>query len=127
MKKNIKILIAEDDAHIALALKVVLRKAVECGMTTVVSDGEQAQAALNETNYDLIISDWNMPGKTGMDLLIENRANKETKNTPFLMLTARTELSGVKEVLNHDSTDYISKPFNNDEVIKKVLKLLDDN
>ena len=127
MKKNIKILIAEDDAHIALALKVVLRKAIECGITTVVSDGDQALAALNQTTYDLIISDWNMPGKTGMDLLIENRTNKETKNTPFLMLTARTDLSGVKEVLNYDITDYISKPFSNNEVIEKVLNLLHEN
>jgi two-component system chemotaxis response regulator CheY len=124
MTKQANILIAEDDAHIALALKMIIRKINNGGRITVVNDGEQALGALHEADYDLVISDWNMPLKTGMELLTEVRSNNDMKHIPFLMLTARTDLGSVKEALSFESTDYISKPFDNDEVAKKVISLL---
>jgi len=124
MTEQINILIAEDDAHIALALKMIMRKIVGAQITSV-TDGRQALEELRQKHYHLLISDWNMPELTGMELLMQLRADDEYKNLPFLMLTARTDLTSVKEVLNIEHADYISKPFNNDALIEKVLKLLE--
>jgi two-component system chemotaxis response regulator CheY len=124
MTKPKSILIAEDDAHIALALKMIVRKAVAGAQVTVVADGRQALEKLKQGNYDLLISDWNMPELTGMELLTELRADDKIAPLPFLMLTARTDLASVKEVLEAEQADYISKPFDNEEVIEKVLQLL---
>ncbi len=124
MTEQKNILIAEDDAHIALALKMIVRKLTGGGKVSIVSNGEQALTVLSEAGYDLVISDWNMPLKTGMELLKEVRSNKHMRHIPFLILTARTDLSSVKEALSFVATDYISKPFDNDDIVKKVLKLL---
>jgi DNA-binding response OmpR family regulator len=124
MTKQKNILIAEDDAHIALALKMLVRKAVAGAQVTVVTDGRQALNQLKQDSYDLLISDWNMPELTGMELLTELRADDAMAALPFLMLTARTDLASVKEVLKAERADYIGKPFDNDEVIEKVVGLL---
>lgn len=124
MTKQQNILIAEDDAHIALALKLIVRKAVAGAQVTIVADGRQALEKMQQDSYDLLISDWNMPELTGIELLAELRADDSISDLPFLMLTARTDLASVKEVLKAERADYISKPFDNEEVIEKVLRLV---
>jgi len=124
MTKQQNILIAEDDAHIALALKLIVRKAVAGAQVTIVADGRQALEKMQQDSYDLLISDWNMPELTGIELLAELRADDSISDLPFLMLTARTDLASVKEVLKAERADYISKPFGNEEVIEKVLRLV---
>ncbi len=124
MNKGLKILVVEDDANIALALTVLLRRAFSPVVVTCVSDGQQAKVSLCESDYELIISDWNMPFMTGLELLSFVRASPKIKRLPFLMLTARTDVSNYSELSNVDITVCIGKPFDTDEFVGKIKQLL---
>ncbi len=120
----LKILIAEDDANIALALTVLLRRTISNAVITTVNDGQQAMRCLCDDNYALVISDWNMPCITGLELLSFVRTTPQTQRLPFLMLTARIDVAGFSELSNDDITGHIGKPFDTDEFIRKVKQLL---
>lgn len=119
-----RILIAEDDANIALAVKTILRKPTNGANITIVSDGQEALECLQQGEYDLLISDWNMPRLTGNELLAEVRANSATAQLPFLMLSARPDAADVMSSAGEGVTDYIAKPFENSELIEMVVRLL---
>jgi len=121
MIKQKNILIAEDDANIALAVKTLLRKPTDGANITIVSDGQEALECLQQGDYDLLISDWNMPRLSGNELLAEVRANAATARLPFLMLSARSD---VVSSIGAGVTDYIAKPFDNAELVALVVKLL---
>jgi len=121
MTKQKNILIAEDDANIALAVKTLLRKPTDGANITIVSDGQEALECLQQGDYDLLISDWNMPRLSGNELLAEVRANAATARLPFLMLSARSD---VVSSIGAGVTDYIAKPFDNAELVALVVKLL---
>lgn len=118
------ILIAEDDANIALALTILLRQAISSVVITSVYDGRQAMLSLHEGEYALIISDWNMPFVTGLELLSFVRSTPQIERLPFLMLTARTNIADYKELANAELTACIAKPFDSDDFIDKVRLLL---
>lgn len=120
----LKLLIAEDDTNIALALQILLRRAISGVLVTMVRDGQEAIELLRDGDYALVISDWNMPHATGLELLSFVRSNPHTQRLPFLMLTARPDGGDFKEFANAEITGYIGKPFDNDEFIKKVRELL---
>lgn len=124
LEKTLKILIAEDDANIALALGFLLRRAIGAVAITTVRDGQAALEQLQQGRYDLLVSDWNMPRLTGLELLTRVRADAQTQRLPFLMLTARSDAGSFTELSNADLTGYIGKPFDNDEFIEKVRALL---
>ncbi len=126
MSKQKNILIAEDDANIALAVKMVLRKPTGGANITVVTDGQAAWECLQQQDYDLLISDWNMPHLTGKELLAKVRANKATQQLPFLMLSARPDAANVVLLAAGGVTEYIAKPFENAELVALVVKLLAD-
>lgn len=124
MSKSVKILIAEDDANISLALKTVLHRALVDAEITTVSDGQAALGQVRGENYDLLISDWNMPRVSGLELLSAVRSNVSTQRMPFLMLTARADVGSYGELLNNEVGDYIAKPFDNEDLVAKVKALL---
>jgi len=124
MTNGINILIAEDEENIALALKLIITKAFDGASVEVVSNGEEALDTIFETNFQLIISDWNMPKMTGIDLLTELRRKDTTKNIPFLMLTAREDVSSVMMALESGVTGYLTKPFEMQMVIDRVTQML---
>ncbi len=124
MMKQKNILIAEDDASIALAVKTILRKPTNGANITIVSDGQAALECLQKYEYDLLISDWNMPRLSGCGLLAQVRANISTAKLPFLMLSARPDLPSVISSADEGVTDYIAKPFENSELVEMVVRLL---
>lgn len=124
MSKSVKILIAEDDVNISLALKTVLRRALVDAEITMVSDGQAALGQVRHERYDLLISDWNMPRISGLELLSAVRSSVTTQRLPFLMLTARADVGSYGELLNNEVSDYIAKPFDNEDLVGKVKALL---
>ena len=75
-------------------------------------------------NFDLIISDWNMPGMTGLDLLKEVRAmENEIKDVPFLMITNETKQGNVVLAVQAGVNGYIGKPFSAHILYDKIKKL----
>ncbi|HHJ81236.1 MAG TPA: response regulator [Candidatus Tenderia electrophaga] len=124
MAKQKNILIAEDDASIALAVKTILRKPTNGAYITIVSDGQAALECLQQHEYDLLISDWNMPLLSGNELLAQVRANHSTVQLPFLMLSARPDVAGVVSSEDETVTAYVAKPFENSELVEIVMRLL---
>lgn len=118
-----KILLAEDDYAISLALKTIITNNFNCDLV-VATNGAEAWAALQEETFNLIISDWNMPLKTGAELLTDIRSDKRLSNTSFLMLTARSDKDSVLDAIDAGVTDYMHKPFDRNMLIEKVSYLL---
>ena len=124
MYSAINILIAEDEENIALALKTIITKAIGGASITIVKDGDSALDAAFRTTFQLIISDWNMPGMTGINLLTVLRDSETTKNIPFLMVTAREDMPSVMSALESGVTGYLTKPFENQIVIDRITQML---
>ena len=108
--KNIQILSVDDFSTMRRIVKNILR---QIGYLNVdeAENGAEALVAMRAKRYDLVISDWNMPVKTGIELLREVRADAALKDTPFLMVTAEAEKENVVEAVKAGVNNYILKPF----------------
>lgn len=110
-----RILIAEDDADISMVEEAYLRAA---GFETkIVADGLEAERALAEEAFDLILLDLMLPGKNGYDICREFR---DRLDIPILMVTARTESVDKIMGLGLGADDYIAKPFDPAELVARV-------
>jgi two-component system chemotaxis response regulator CheY len=87
-------------------------------------DGSAAVAVLKSTKVDLIISDWNMPKMTGLELLKEVRSTESLKDIPFLMLTAEAQKENIVEAIKAKVSNYIVKPFTAAGLQEKLAKVL---
>ncbi|MBK6690302.1 MAG: chemotaxis response regulator CheY [Deltaproteobacteria bacterium] len=110
LDKNCRILSVDDFSTMRRIVKNILR---QLGYTNVdeAENGAAALSTLKEKKYDLVISDWNMPVMTGIELLKSVRADPGLKATPFLMVTAEAEKSQVVEAIEAGVNSYILKPF----------------
>jgi two-component system chemotaxis response regulator CheY len=107
-KKKIKILAVEDDEKCLKLLAILLE---DYGFTyDTAIDGLDAWEKIQKDDYDLIVSDWNMPNMDGNKLLKKVREYIKTKRTPFLMLTARADGDSISTAVKVGVTDYIVKP-----------------
>jgi DNA-binding response OmpR family regulator len=115
-----KILILEDDPHIALGLEEVLKSD---GFEAVVCPrGDKALAALERERPQLVLLDVMLPGKSGYDICKELRAKKIT--TPILMLTAKGQELDKVVGLELGADDYVTKPFGVRELLARIHALL---
>ena len=122
---SLKVLVVEDFATMRRIVKGVLK---QLGFSDIIEaeDGDQALKQLHKENVGLIVSDWNMPNMTGLDLLKAVRADEKLKDTPFLMVTAEGQRNHVIEAVTTGVSNYIVKPFTPEtlsEKLKKVLKV----
>ncbi len=125
--KSFEILVAEDEATIATALQYTIQKFFPDSNVDVVNDGEQAWQHILTKQYSLIVSDWNMPKKTGAELLAEIRKIPVYKKTPFLMLTARADRLSVASAMQSGASAYLIKPFEREGLVSKIEQLLRQN
>jgi DNA-binding response OmpR family regulator len=120
---KIKVLIVEDNEHARKLLRMILR---DMGITQIftASDGAEALQFLGESEemINCIISDWNMPHMSGIDLLRQVRSTRS--DMPFLMLTARNTKEAVHEAGEAKVTAYLAKPFSPEQLERKVMTLL---
>lgn len=115
-----KILLVEDDKHLLENLATMLQ---EQGYTVEGSaNGNEAREKLDYFKYDLVILDWNLPGKDGVTILDEFR--NAGGQTPVLMLTGRGETEQKTEGLDKGADDYLVKPFQALELLARVRALL---
>jgi DNA-binding response OmpR family regulator len=111
-----KILVIEDDKAILSLLK---RGLEEEGMVVdAAENGEDGEYLAKMNHYDIIILDWMLPEKSGIEILKELR--DEDIKTPVLMLTAKDAIENKLEGLNEGADDYLTKPFNFDELIARL-------
>ena len=117
-----KVLIADDEIHIIHVVSIKLRNN---GYEVISAEnGADAFALACEENPDIIVTDYQMPGMTGLELVRQLRQNEATKDTPVIMLTARDFAveEGEKEQLQ--ISELLSKPFSPKELLRSVSDIL---
>lgn len=118
-----KVLVADDEAHI---LHVVSMKLANAGYEVLTAlDGEEAYELCLAESPDLVITDYQMPYMTGLELCKRLRQDKSTRKAPVVMLTARGFEIEQEEMIAAGIAATISKPFSPREVLAMVEKLLD--
>lgn len=115
-----KILVVEDEKDIAMVVCEILQR--ERHTVEAVHNGRDAFELLRVTTYDLIISDWNLPGLTGLELCKEFRS--VSGKTPMLFLTGKTTVKDKVAALETGADDYLTKPFAAEELRARVAALL---
>ncbi|MGM5482049.1 MAG: response regulator transcription factor [Nanobdellota archaeon] len=122
MKKK-KILIAEDEDSIIELLKIILQDDYNL---TVVKDGSSVYNEVCKLNPDLLLLDVMMPNNNGFDICEKLRADKKTKNTNIAILSAKGQERDILNGLKSGADYYITKPFDPDDLIKKVKEIIGD-
>lgn len=115
-----KILIVEDEVHLALALKKILEK--KKYLVDAVNDGLSGFEFAKTGMYDLVILDIMLPKLNGIEVLKRLRVLKFA--TPVLMLTAKDEIENKVTGLDCGADDYMTKPFSTDELLARIRALL---
>ncbi len=124
---KMRILVVDDMNTMRKIIKGMLQK-MGCDNITEADDGTPAWGLIQEAHaagrpFEFIISDWNMPGMTGIDLLKNVRSKDEFKKVPFLMVTAEAEQSNVVVAVKAGVSNYIIKPFNPETLKAKIDKI----
>ncbi len=119
---NIRVLIVDDFSTMRRIVRNVLR---QLGFNNVVEadDGTTAWDILQREKIEFIVSDWNMPQMTGIELLRKVRADEKLCDTPFLMVTAEAQQENILEAVQAKVSNYIVKPFTADTLKQKIDKI----
>lgn len=120
----LRILVVDDATFIRDMVKKQLRDKLPGVEVFDAPDGQRALAAMKAQTMDLILSDWEMPNMTGAELLQTVRAMPNASKTPFIMISSRGDRSHIVKAIELGVSDYLTKPFSADELLKKVLKQL---
>ena len=122
--KKIKILIVDDFSTMR---KVIINLLKQIGYDNFVEaeNGQIALRTLQAQKIDFVISDWNMPVMSGLELLKAVRADEDLKKTPFLMVTAEALKENVVEAVKAGVNNYIVKPFTAEILEEKIKKIID--
>lgn len=115
-----KILLIEDDQTIGESLKLHLQK--RGNEVEWVEDGVEGLSRLRFYHYDLALVDWMLPGLTGPEIVKQYRNHGGL--SPVMMLTSMNEITQKIEGLDSGADDYVTKPFNVDEVYARIQALL---
>ncbi len=117
-----KILLVEDDAALNSSLKASLESSGY--VVTAFLDGLEGERhiGINSIDYDLLILDWMLPGKSGVDIC--STARERGMTLPVLMLTGKDSTTDKVNALDAGADDYLTKPFSLDELLARVRALL---
>ncbi len=124
MKPDMKFLVVDDFASMRRMVKSVLHELGYSNITEA-DDGSTAFPLLRDGNFDFLITDWNMPGMPGLELLRAVRADPKLAKLPVLMLTAETNREQIIAAAQARVDGYVIKPFTADVLKKKLLKILE--
>lgn len=119
-----KILIVDDFSTMRRIIKNLLRD-LGFNNTHEADDGQTAMPMLKSGNYDFLITDWNMPGMTGIDLLRTVRADESLATLPVLMVTAEQKREQIIEAAQAGVNGYIVKPFTATTLKEKIDKIFE--
>ncbi len=119
--KNLKILLVDDFDTMIRIIRNILN---ELGFNNIVSakNGEEAWHMLHKAKFDFIISDWNMPKMTGLELLQKVKGSPDFAHIPFLMVTAEAEKRHIQKAIEAKVDQYIIKPFTSAKLREKILQ-----
>ncbi|HIV66106.1 MAG TPA: response regulator, partial [Candidatus Mailhella excrementigallinarum] len=112
----------DDFSTMRRIIKNILRQ-LDLNNVVEADDGTTAWEVLNKDHIDFIISDWNMPQMTGIELLRKVRASEDFGHLPFLMVTAEAQQSNIIEAAQARVSNYIVKPFTAETMKQKIDKI----
>lgn len=114
-----KVLVADDSG---VMRKIIIRSLNACGVSDIVeaANGQEGWAAFQAEPTDIVLTDWNMPEMSGLEFLQEIRGSGS--DVPVIMITTEAEKAKVVEAIQAGVTDYLCKPFEQDELRDKLEK-----
>lgn len=122
---KVSVLIVDDATFIRDLVKKGLRNYFPGIHTEDAVNGRKAQVILNREAFDLILCDWEMPEMSGLELLAWCREQDNyLKTVPFIMVTSRGDKENVVQAIQAGVTDFVGKPFTNEQLLTKVKKAL---
>ena len=119
-----KILVVDDSSMVRKVIKAV---ANALDMETVeAEDGIEASEKLSEVYEEigLILLDWNMPEKSGYELLVEIKDNEKYKDIPVMMVTTEGQKSNIVAAVRAGADNYLTKPFTVEELEMKIIECI---
>lgn len=124
LDKNMKILVVDDFSTMRRIIRNLLR---ELGFENVseADDGNTALPMLRRGGFDFLITDWNMPGMTGLELLEGVRSDPELATLPVLMVTAEAKREQIIAAAQAGVNGYIVKPFTAITLKEKIQKIFE--
>ncbi len=125
--KNLRFLVVDDFSTMRRIVRNLLK---ELGFSNVdeAEDGVVALSKLKSDKFDFVVSDWNMPNMTGIDLLRSIRADAALKHLPVLMVTAEAKKENIIMAAQAGASGYVVKPFTAatlDEKLNKIFKTME--
>ena len=119
---NMKILVVDDMSTMRRIVKNIMK---QLGFANVeeAENGEEALGKLRADKFGFVISDWNMPVMTGIDMLRAIRADEKLKPIPVLMVTAEAQKENLVEAIQAGVSNYIVKPFTAEVLQEKMNKI----
>ncbi|HEY4619299.1 MAG TPA: chemotaxis response regulator CheY [Nitrospirota bacterium] len=122
---KMKVLVVDDFSTMRRIVKNILK---QIGYSDIeeAEDGNSALARLRQGGFGLVVSDWNMPNMTGLDLLKAIRADNALNNMPVLMVTAEAKKENVMDAIKAGVNNYVVKPFTADILKEKIEKIFDN-
>ncbi len=124
MSKDMKFLVVDDFSTMRRIIKNLLND-LGYGNVTEADDGATALPMLQAGSFDFLITDWNMPGMPGLDLLKAVRADARLAKMPVLMLTAEAKREQIIEAAQAGVNGYVIKPFTAVTLKEKIDKILE--
>ena len=126
MNTDLKFLVVDDFSTMRRIVRNLLK---ELGFSNVdeAEDGVAALHKLKSGTFDFVVSDWNMPNMTGIDLLRAIRADAALKHLPVLMITAEAKKENIVEAAQAGASGYVVKPFTAatlDEKLNKIFQTM---
>lgn len=114
---SMNVLVADDSGTMR---KIIIRSLNAVGISSVTEagDGNQAVALFKPGAFDLVLTDWNMPGKSGLEVIKEIRA--QDGRVPIMMITTEAEKARVLQAIEAGVTDYLVKPFTAEMLREKL-------
>ena len=124
LDKNMKVLVVDDFSTMRRIVKNLLR---DLGFTNIqeADDGSTALPMLQGGDFDFVVTDWNMPGMQGIDLLKAIRADDSLKHLPVLMVTAEAKREQIIAAAQAGVNGYVVKPFTAATLKEKLDKIFE--
>lgn len=121
---KVNVLVVDDASFIRDLIKKGLRSYFPGIQIQEAVNGLKAKQILSTQDFDLILCDWEMPEMSGLELLEWFRQQPQFKTVPFIMVTSRGDKDNVVQAIQAGVTDYVGKPFTQEQLTSKVTKAL---
>ncbi|MBF8744394.1 response regulator [Pseudomonas putida] len=121
---KVNVLVVDDAPFIRDLVRKCLRNAFPGIVIEDAVNGRKAMTLLNKERFDLVLCDWEMPEMSGLELLSWCRQQEEMKTMQFIMVTSRGDKENVIQAIQAGVSDFVGKPFTNEQLLTKVKKAL---